>query len=138
MTDCKTQQPQRLTRISPVFLVADVVQSAEWYRDKLGFGFDRYWGEPPCFCIVQRGDVAIFLKGPEPGCAVEVRPNRRRTDAWDAFITVSDADALAAEFRARGTGIVREPEDTVYLMRELEVEDINGYALCFGQDLSPK
>jgi hypothetical protein len=37
--------------IAPVFLVKDVVKSAEYYRDFLGFLFDRYWGDPPDFVL---------------------------------------------------------------------------------------
>src|SRR5213593_4651308 len=35
-------------------VVDDVVKSANFYRDKLGFHYDRFWGEPPCFCMVSR------------------------------------------------------------------------------------
>lgn len=126
----------KLERIHPVFLVDDIVKSAEWYRDVLGFTFKRYWGEPPCFVMLARGDIEIFLKGPEiPGRKI-MRPNRTHTDAWDAYIRVSDALALLEEFRAKGAKIVRGPEDAIYDMREFEVEDINGYALCFAQDIS--
>ncbi len=99
----------RLTASHPIFLVNDVVKSAEWYRDVLGFQFNRFWGEPPCFCIVRRDNVEIFLKGPEcPGETVTVRSNRSHKSMWD----------------------------TVYEMREFEVEDINGYGLCFAHDTS--
>ena len=138
MEGCKTERAAtRLNSVSPIFLVADVVKAAEYYRDVLGFRFDRYWGEPPCFCIVWRDAVEVFLKGPEcPGQEVRVQPNRSHSEAWDIYINVNDADALLAELRAKGAKIVREPEDTVYHMREFEVEDLNGYAICFGQDIS--
>lgn len=126
----------KLTNIHPVFLVDDIVKSAEWYRDVLGFTFDCYWGEPPCFVMLARGEVEIFLSGPEcPGEKI-MRPNRSRTEAWDAYIRVSDALALLAEFKGKGAKIVRGPEDAFYDMREFEVEDVNGYALCFAQNVS--
>jgi catechol 2,3-dioxygenase-like lactoylglutathione lyase family enzyme len=50
----------RLKHSHPIFLVKDVVKAAEYYRDVLGFRFDRYWGEPPCFCTVWRDAVEIF------------------------------------------------------------------------------
>src|SRR5713226_2847870 len=120
----------------PVFLVDDIVKSAEWYRDVLGFTFDRYWGEPPCFCMVAREDVEIFLSGPEePGQKI-MRPNRSHTAAWDVYIRVRNLEELHQEFKAKGAKIVRAPDDTFYEMREFEVEDINGYARCFGMDIS--
>lgn len=127
----------RLQASHPIFLVPDVVKAAEWYRDILGFRFDRFWGEPPCFCIVHRDHVEIFLKGPEcPGETVTLRTNRSHKGAWDLYVNVNDADALCLELKARGVKIAREPEDTVYQMREFEVEDLNGYGLCFAHDIS--
>jgi catechol 2,3-dioxygenase-like lactoylglutathione lyase family enzyme len=126
----------RLFAICPVFLVDNIVKTAEWYRDHLGFKFERYWGEPPCFTILHRDNVEIFLKSPEcPGDKI-MNPNRSRTEAWDAYIRMRDVDALHAELKAKGVQIVRGPEDQEYLMREVEILDMNGYALCFGQDIS--
>jgi uncharacterized glyoxalase superfamily protein PhnB len=122
--------------IAPYFIVDDVVATAEYYRDKLGFGFDRLWGEPPSFCMVKRGGVVIMLKQPaEPGMA---RPNRladAEGDAWDAYIWVDDADALHAEFESKGVRIASDLCDQPYGCRDFDVEDCNGYRLCFGQDV---
>ena len=38
--------------IAPYFIVDDVVTTANYYRDKLGFHYDRFWNEPPAFCMV--------------------------------------------------------------------------------------
>jgi len=46
-----------------------------------------------------------------------------------------DADALHAEFKSRGVKIVRDVFDQPYRCRDFEVEDCNGYRLCFGQTL---
>ncbi|MGH9794416.1 MAG: VOC family protein [Candidatus Acidiferrales bacterium] len=126
----------RLKHSHPVFLVNDVVKSAEYYRDVLGFRSDRYWGDPPCFCIVWRDDVEIFLKQPEETCEVTIRPNGA-AGAWDTYIGVENADAMCEELRSRGAKILRQPETTVYDMREFEVEDVNGYRLCFAHDTGP-
>jgi uncharacterized glyoxalase superfamily protein PhnB len=122
--------------ISPYFIVDDVVASAEYYRDKLGFHFDRYWGEPPCFCMVQRSGIVIMLSQlPKTGL---MRPNRLADpegEAWDAYIHVENADALHAEFKVRGVKIVRDLCDQFYGCRDFDVADCNGYRLCFGHDL---
>lgn len=127
----------RMKHSHPVFLVKDVVKSAEYYRDVFGFQFDRYWGEPPCFCIVWRDDVEIFLKQPEGPGEVTIRQNGA-CGAWDTYIGVDNADAMCDELRAKGARIVREPETTIYEMREFEVEDISGHCLCFAHDTSKK
>jgi catechol 2,3-dioxygenase-like lactoylglutathione lyase family enzyme len=125
----------KMRGIHPLFLVNDVVKAAEYYRDVLGFRFDRYWGEPPCFCIVWRDAVEIFLKQPEDPAQAAVRPNGT-AGAWDAYINVGNADALFEELRAKGAKILRVPCDAVYEMREFEVEDPDGHVLCFAHDLS--
>jgi hypothetical protein len=52
MSERKRVQPPKLLGISASFIVDDVVKMAEYFRDVLGFSFNRYWGEPPCFVIV--------------------------------------------------------------------------------------
>lgn len=122
--------------VAPYFLVDDVVATATYYRDMLGFGYDRWWGEPPAFCMVHRNGVVIMLSQLEaPGV---LRPNRLAesgSDAWDAYIWIDDADALHAEYRSKGVTIAREICDQAYGCRDFDVEDCNGYRLCFGQDL---
>jgi uncharacterized glyoxalase superfamily protein PhnB len=134
MTDSNTSTEQRLYGIAPYLIVDDIFKSAEFYRDKLGFDYNRIWGEPPQFVIVHRDGVHIMLKGlrsPE-----NIRPNNHvNPDAcWDAYIWVKDADALYEELRSRGVKITREIEDAPYGCRDFDVEDNSGYILCFGQD----
>jgi predicted enzyme related to lactoylglutathione lyase len=122
--------------IAPYFLVDDVVATATYYRDRLGFGFERFWGEPPRFCMVQRRGVVIMLSQPERGGGM--RPNHvadPARSAWDAYLWVDDADALHAEFSARGVTIARGLCDQPYGCRDFEIEDCNGHRLCFGHDL---
>lgn len=121
--------------VAPFFLVADVVRAAHHYRDVLGFSFERFWGDPPAFCMVRRGGIVIMLSQHGPDGAM--RPNHTvdpGSDAWDAYIWVEDADALHAELKSRGAAIVRGLCDQRYGCRDFEVEDLNGYRLCFGHD----
>ena len=122
--------------VAPYFIVDDVVASANYYRDKLGFAYDRFWGEPPGFCMVCRNGAVIMLSQLEKSGVM--RPNRLADPeggAWDAYIWIHDADALFAEFRSKGVRIVRDICDRHYGCRDFDVEDCNGYRLCFGQDL---
>jgi catechol 2,3-dioxygenase-like lactoylglutathione lyase family enzyme len=120
--------------ITPVFAVASVVKSAEYYRDVLGFRFDRYWGEPPSFVMLTRDKVDIFLSGTEnPDYS---QPNRRKhgNTPWNAYIWVEDVTTLLSELRARGAKIVSGPDATFYQTIEFVVEDPDGHRLCFAQD----
>ena len=121
--------------VAPFFLVDDVIATANFYRDKLGFAFDRFWGDPPGFCMVRRGGIVIMLKQTEsPGV---MRPNNGAEDEghWDAYIWVDAADPLVAEFESKGVTIARPICDQPYGCRDFDVLDCNGYRLCFGQDL---
>lgn len=133
MTNSRTER----WYVAPYFLVPDVISTAHFYRDTFGFSFDRFWGEPPSFCMVQRGGIVIMLAQIEN--ASLVRPNShvdREGGAWDAYIWVEDADALHAEFDAKGANIARGLCDQPYGCRDFDALDCNGYRLCFGQDLS--
>ncbi len=122
--------------IAPYFVVDDVVATANYYRDKLGFGYDRFWGDPPSFCMVGRNGVTIMLAQLEQGGVM--RPNRLvdpEGGAWDAYIWIDGADALHAEFKSKGVKIAREICDQPYGCRDFDVENCNGYRLCFGQNI---
>jgi catechol 2,3-dioxygenase-like lactoylglutathione lyase family enzyme len=127
--------PDTRWNIAPYFLVDDVVATANFYRDKLGFQYDRFWGDPPAFCMVWRRGVVIMLSQHEPKGVM--RPNSR-FDAWDAYVWVDDADALHAEFVAKGVTIARGLCDQEYSCRDFDVEDLNGYRICFGHDVESK
>ena len=123
-------------RVAPYFIVDDVEAAANFYRDKLGFQYERFWGDPPCFCMVHRGGIIIMLSQLINGG--RINPNRLADpngDAWDAYIWVDNADTLCQQFRAKGVKIAREPCNQPYGNRDFEIEDRDGYRLCFGHDL---
>ena len=71
--------------------------------------------------------------------ALPLLPNRTvdpEGGAWDAYVWVDDANALHAEFAGKGVNVTRGLCDQVYGCRDFEVDDCNGYRLCFGHDLS--
>jgi uncharacterized glyoxalase superfamily protein PhnB len=119
--------------VAPYFIVDDVVATANYYRDKLGFAYDGFWGEPAAFCMVHRRGVTIMLSQfEEQG---RMNPNRLvdpEEGAWDAYIWVADSDALYAEFKSKNVKIARDLCDQHYGCRDFDVEDCNGYRLCFG------
>lgn len=122
--------------VAPYFIVDDVVATANFYRDKLGFRYERFWGEPPCFCMVGRGGITIILG--QLGKTGVMRPNHLvdpNGEAWDAYVWVENADALYNEFKAKDVKIAREVCNQPYGNRDFDVEDCNGYRLCFGHGI---
>ena len=131
----------QFTSAVPQFTVPDVVKTAEYYRDVLGFQIAGYWdGEsvtkspsaPPVFGIVWRGKVEIFFSRADDS---PVRTGRAEF-ALDAYIRIIGVDELATELRERGADIIDGPEDRIYNQRELVVTDCNGLILCFGEEIS--
>jgi predicted enzyme related to lactoylglutathione lyase len=122
--------------IAPYFIVDDVVTTANFYRDQPGFQYERFWGDPPCFCMVQRSGIVVMLR--QVTARGVMRPNHLadpESDAdWDAYTWVDDADALHDEFNANGVRITRAICDQPYGCRDFDVEDCNGYRLCFGHN----
>src|SRR5207247_10606007 len=101
--------------VAPYFIVDDVVTTANYYRDKLGFTYKRFWNDPPSFCMVRRSGVIIMLAQLEqPG---GIRPNRTvdpEGGAWDAHIRSHDAGAPQPEVKSTGVENVRRQHDSPY------------------------
>lgn len=122
---------------APYFLVPDVVAAGTFYRDRLGFTLDRYWGEPPCFCMPDRDGCLVMLSQVSPG--TKICPNTTlHEDAWDAYFWIRDAEKLFKEFQSQQVSVVHEPRITVYENKEFAIRDLNGYVLAFGRDWSGK
>ena len=127
--------PRRnLLAIAPHFLVDDVVHAAEYYRDKIGFDIGPYFGDPAEFVIVERDGIRIQLSRVE---RARGGPNRKWKDvALDAYLWVHDVEALYEELRRKEAMIVTPPVVRFYGIKEIEIRDLDGYILCFGEPLS--
>src|SRR5262245_20957618 len=122
----------------PQFAVPDVVTTAEYYRDVLGFEIAGYWdGErqhrdpkrTALFGIVHRDQVEMFFNRADESTP----PVHRAAGGYDVYFHVTGVDALAEEFRAHGATILDGPRDQVYAQRELAIRDVNGLILAFGE-----
>ncbi len=131
-----------MKRIAPQWIVENVVKSVEFYTDKLDFKVD-WMGERPLFAIISRENCTLMLRQLKKEQLV--RPNRRPfieagwhtegQEAWDLYVWVDDADKLFAEFKQKDVSIIKAIQDTDYGNRDFEIEDLDGYILCFGHKL---
>lgn len=123
----------RLGGIRPLLIVADVVASADFYARALGFELTLLSPEEePFFAIVQRDDAGLMLKSISPEIQPLPNPVRHPWAKWDAFVTVQDPKALAAEINGRGVVAVNA-EATEDGLFGFEVVDQDGYCLFFGR-----
>jgi len=122
----------RLLVAFPQFRVADLVRTAEFYRDVLGFQLDGFFGDPPVFTHARRDFVVIQLGNLQEAEGATRPPGGV---AHNAYLWTDQVDALAIELRAAGADIVDGPVTRPYAARELIVRDCNGLILCFAQRL---
>ncbi len=131
------QEPTSLGHIAPCFIVSDVPRAQRFYEDELGF--ETRFAEPaqrPFFAIVERDAVQIHLKDvsdAEGTVSPQPNPSRHPWAPWDAFVFLTDPDALAAELASRGVGFHKEIHDREDGLRGFEIRDRDGYVLFFGR-----
>ena len=125
-----------ISGIAPLFIVKDVPASLAFYRDRLGFDITFQGPEPNdiFFGIVQRGAAMIMLKDigmdPVPNYTRDIKKGW----AWlDAYVHVTDPDALAAEFASRNVPFFQPLKDDDDGLRGFAVQDADGYALHFAR-----
>jgi catechol 2,3-dioxygenase-like lactoylglutathione lyase family enzyme len=75
-------------------LVDDVDAALAFYTDHLGFTLDRRIG--PAFAIVSRGDLSLWLSGPQSSAARPMPDGRQPAPGgWNRLVVM--VDDLAAE-----------------------------------------
>ena len=122
----------KLTASAAVLLVRDVVKAANYYRDAMGFEYERFWGEPPSFVILHRDSMYVMLKQAEdPNHVVPHWTVSERL--WNIYFWVSDVDALYTEFVGRGAKIDYGLCNQSYGCREFGTQDLDGHDIAFGQ-----
>ena len=120
---------------APVLLVRDLVAAANYYRDALGFSYERLWGEPPNFVILRRDALHVMLSLAPRG--TEIVPHWQvNHNMWNVYFWVDDVDTLFAELKGRGAKIDYGLENKPYQVREFGVQDLDGYDIAFGQRLT--
>ena len=117
--------------IVPVFAVADVGETMNWYQTKLGFWSDPFpESEPYVFAILFRDHIEIMLQRLEGYEKSDVY-NRRSGGIWDAYIRTAGVKDLYEAVKDQVT-VVQPLRQQPYGAWEFEVRDPNGYVLVFS------
>lgn len=121
MPERPSSNPRQFVQGAPVLHVPDVVGTATFYRDVLGFTWD--FGDET-YAVVWRDNSAVhFVKD-------DATPRGIHLFQW-----VKDVDAYFREIVDRGAKVTREPTNQPYGIREFGLSDVNGVGIVFGQDL---
>lgn len=121
-----------IRRIAPQFFTMDIPGTLAYYQDKLGFECLGTWQDPPVYAIVARDQHAIHFRCAPPPTA---NPDKYADELLDAYLSVEDADAIYAEYTAKGVEFSRELGNTAWQSREFVVKDCDGRLLAFGTEL---
>jgi len=118
-----------LHHAAPQLLVDDLPRSLDFYEKQLGFARDFVY--EGFYASVSRGAATLHLK-----CAPKTAADRAHRAAGqhlDAFIAVSDVEALHDELAGRGAPITQPLTDQAWQNRDFQVTDPDGYILCFSE-----
>src|SRR5262245_61694026 len=120
MPERPSANPKQFVQGAAVLHVPDVMSTAAFYRDVLGFTSD--FGDDT-YAVVWRDNSAVhFVKS-------DATPRGIHLFQW-----VNDVDAYYREVVERGATVARAPENQPYGIREFAVDDVNGVRIVFGQD----
>jgi uncharacterized glyoxalase superfamily protein PhnB len=113
----------RLTAVCPIFQVADLQRSIDFYTRVLGFELGWTAGEPPDRASLCRDAVEITIES-------DPSPVRGR-----AYVYVVGVDEYYARAAAAGATISVAVADRFYGMRDGRILDPDGNELHVGQPL---
>ena len=121
-----------IRKIAPQFFTSDIPATIAYYESKLGFECLGTWLDPPVYAILARDGHAIHFRCAEPPTP---NPGKYDDELLDAYLFVEDADALHAEFAARGVEFTRGLANMPWNCREFVVKDCDGRLLAFGANI---
>jgi hypothetical protein len=107
-----TSSPVRFKKLAPQPVAPDVVKTAEFYRDELGFKILGYFFDPPVYAMVSRDGAEIHF-GKAYADAVQVNESVRKGLGTDVYIWVSDIDQLFGELSSRKVELVEGPIERI-------------------------
>jgi len=118
--------------IVPVFAVADVGATMNWYQTKLGFWSDPFpEKEPYVFAILFRDDIEIMLQQVVDYQKSDVY-RTRGGGVWDAYIRTTEVKELYEAIKD-DLRIIQPLRQQPYGRWEFEILDPNGYVLVFSE-----
>ncbi len=116
------------TKTRYTLAVPDLARSTDYYTSVLGLAIDF---TAPGWSFLSRGSFRVMLGE----CSDAIPPSQLGDHAWFGYVTVSDAAALFAEYRAAGAEFTQALADKPWGMREFGLRTIDGHRIMFGQEL---
>lgn len=131
-TSMSTHAGTQITSAAPTFLVSDIVSTARWYAENLGFRTAGHVPDdaPYVYASLVRDAAEIMLLN-LPGYEKPDIRHLRPRGLWDAYLRMRGVHALYET--VQGRSFVQMPlKHQSYGDWEFEVRDPNGYVVVFG------
>lgn len=109
---------------NPILPVVNVVETAMFYKDSLGFDIDTLWKSPPYGVVARDRTIIEFGEG-----------RRRVAGTGVCMIFLANVDIVYEEYLAKGVEIVGNLADRDYGSRDFRVRDNNGNLLVLSSPL---
>lgn len=126
----------KLRGATPVFLVADIAATMQWYRETLGFTGRAVPESPPHnFGIIGRDGVEIMLQRLD-GYRKPDLYEERDGGVWSVYLRVDGIRELFDQLSTTpGVNILEPLRAQPYGQTEFVVKDPNGYVLVFAEPI---
>ena len=119
----------KIKKMSPQFLVSDIVHSIEFYTKKLGFDVEFRYED--FYAGIIKDGCSIHLKSGKP--SIEERKSKRENMDLDIVFSVEGVENLYEEFVDRSIEIIQPLCDRPY-GKEFYIADPDGYILAFLEE----
>jgi transcriptional regulator with XRE-family HTH domain len=109
---------------NPILPVASVVETAEFYKESLGFDIDVLWRSPPYGVVARDQAIIEFGEGRKEVAGTGV-----------CMIFLANVNVVYEEYSAKGLDIIGELANRDYGSRDFRVKDNNGNLLILSSPL---
>lgn len=116
----------KLVGIAPQLVVNDVVKTAGYYRDVLGFTIIKYVDESPIYAMVERDGFQIHF-GKSDSITINLNENFRK-GTTDLVIWVPEIEKFFEEVKSHNANISQEIVKRSY-GREFIIRDCDGHTI---------
>lgn len=112
---------------NPIIPVKSVVETASFYKEKLGFNIKGIW-ESPSYGVVSRGDAVIeFGEG-----------RKEYAGSGICIVRVENANTIYNEWKLKDVEFIGDFAERDYGSKDFRVKDNNGNVLIVGHALDNK
>lgn len=113
----------------PFLPVRDLEETITFYKSKLGFTDEWYWGDPPTDAGISRDGLSLFfVKNEKHNARINDGENRLQL-----CLFVSNVEEIYKEVIRNGVNVHQTLHSKPRNVREFSVIDNNGYILRIGE-----